>query len=138
MIVDTSAILAILRAEPEAAAAAEAMRDASVRRISAANWLESAIAIDASGDPIASRKFDELVRSAGLLIEPVTPEQARVGRETYRDFGRGSGHPARLSFGDCFSYALAKTTEEPLLFKGDDFARTDIAGVRLDSQDRPV
>jgi ribonuclease VapC len=127
MIVDTSALIAILRDEPEARDFAIAIAEADHRRISAANYLEAAIVIDGSRDPIASRRFDDLVREAEIGIEPVTAEQAKVAREAYRDFGRGSGHAARLNFGDCFAYALAKTSGEPLLFKGDDFLR---AGVR--------
>jgi ribonuclease VapC len=95
--------------------------------VSAANYLEAAIVIDGSRDPIASRRFDDLLREGGIAIEPVTEEQAKVAREAYRDFGRGSGHAARLNFGDCFAYALAKTTGEPLLFKGDDFLHAGIA-----------
>lgn len=127
MIIDTSALIAILRDEPEATDCAEAIENATARRISAANFAEAAIVIDASRDPIASRRFDELVRAAALVIEPVTPAQARIAREAYRDFGKASGHPAKLNFGDCFAYALAKATGEPLLFKGDDFTYTDIA-----------
>jgi ribonuclease VapC len=127
MIVDTSALIAILRDEPEARDFAIAIAEADRRRISAANYLEAAIVIDGSRDPIASRRFDDLVREAEIAIEPVTAEQAKVAREVYRDFGRGSGHAARLNFGDCFAYALAKTSGEPLLFKGDEFLR---AGVR--------
>ena len=81
-------------------------------------------------DPIASRRFDELVKEAGLVIEPVTEAQARIARDAYRDFGRRSGHPAQLNFGDCFAYALAKVMGEPLLFKGDDFSHTDVTPVR--------
>lgn len=127
MIIDTSALIAILRAEPEAAACAHAIEHARRRRLSAANWLEAAVVIDGSHDPVASRRFDDLVREAECVIEPVTEDQARIAREAYRDFGRGSGHPAKLNFGDCFAYALAKSTGEPLLFKGDDFTHTDIA-----------
>ncbi len=127
MIVDTSALIAILRDEPEAALFAAAIEADPQRRISAANFLEAAIVIDLAGDPIASRRFDDLVQEAGFAIEPVTQVQARVAREAYRDFGRGSGHPARLNFGDCFAYALARTSGEPLLFKGNDFVHTDIA-----------
>ena len=127
MIVDTSALLAILRDEPEAEAFARAIEAAHQRRISAANFLEGAIVVDGSHDPIASRRFDDFMRDAQLAIEPVTEAQARIAREAYRDFGRGSGHPARLNFGDCFAYALARAAGEPLLFKGSDFARTDIA-----------
>ena len=107
--------------------------DASVRRISAGTLLETTIVVDAGGDPILRRRLDELLDVADFVIEPVTGEQARIGREAYRDFGRGSGHPARLNFGDCFAYALAKAIGEPLLFKGDDFGHTDItAAASLD------
>jgi len=126
MIIDTSALIAILRDEPEAVACARAIEAAVSRRISAANFVETAIVIDGSRDPIASRRFDDLVREAQLVIEPVTEAQARIAREAYRDFGRGSGHPAKLNFGDCFAYALAKSSGEPLLFKGNDFPQTDI------------
>ncbi len=126
MIVDTSALIAILRAEPEARAFAKAIESETVRRISAVSYVEAAAVIDSARDPIASRRFDDLIRDASLQIEPVTESQARIAREAYRDFGRGSGHPARLNFGDCFAYALAKAKNEPLLFKGEDFARTDI------------
>ncbi len=126
MIIDTSALLAILRDEPEARSCAEAIAQATTTRISAATFLEAAAVIDASRDPVASRRYDDLLKIAGITIEPVTEEQAQLGREAYRDFGKGSGHPAQLNFGDCFAYALAKATGEPLLFKGDDFARTDV------------
>jgi ribonuclease VapC len=126
MIVDTSALIAILRDERDAMAYARAIANAAIRRISAATYVETAAVIDASRDPIASRRLDDLVREARFAIEPVTEAQARIAREAYRDFGRGSGHPARLNFGDCFAYALAKAMNEPLLFKGDDFTRTDI------------
>jgi len=126
MIVDTSALIAILRDERDAMAYARAIANAAIRRISAATYVETAAVIDASRDPIASRRFDDLLREARFAIEPVTEAQARIAREAYRDFGRGSGHPARLNFGDCFAYALAKAMNEPLLFKGDDFTRTDI------------
>ncbi len=126
MIVDTSALIAILRDEPEAGACAKAIEAAPRCRISAANFVEAAIVIDGSRDPIASRRFDDLLSEADLVIEPVTEAQAKIAREAYRDFGRASGHPARLNFGDCFAYALARAMGEPLLFKGDDFAQTDI------------
>jgi ribonuclease VapC len=127
MIVDTSAIIAILRDGPEAPAFARAIASARSRRISAVNFVEAAAVIDASRDPVASRRFDDLFRAGGLVIEPVTEPQARIAREAYRDFGRGSGHPANLNFGDCFAYALARVTGEPILFKGDDFNRTDLS-----------
>lgn len=127
MIIDTSALIAILRDEPEAAACARAIETALVRRLSAVTFVEAAAVIDGSRDPVASRRFDDLIAEAGIHIEPVTEAQARVARDAFRDFGRGSGHPANLNFGDCFAYALARVTGEPLLFKGDDFSHTDVA-----------
>ena len=127
MIIDTSAVIAILRSEPEATSYARVIADAAARRVSAVNFVESAVVIDASRDPIATRRFDEFIQEASISIEPVTEIQARIARDAYRDFGKGSGHPAKLNFGDCFAYALAKTSGEPLLFKGKDFAQTDIA-----------
>ncbi|HUZ72950.1 MAG TPA: type II toxin-antitoxin system VapC family toxin [Stellaceae bacterium] len=126
MIVDTSALMAILRNEPDAARFATAIASAAIRRISAANYLESAIVVDGSRDPMLSRGFDALLAEAAMRIEAVTEAHARIARDAYRDFGRGSGHPARLNFGDCFAYALAKATGEPLLFKGDALVHTDI------------
>lgn len=135
MIIDTSAIVAILRDEPDAKSYAEAIERAETRRISAVNFVEGAVVIDSSRDPIASRRFDEFVKVANLTIDPVTVAQALIAREAYRDFGKGSGHPAKLNFGDCFAYALAKASGEPLLFKGDDFGHTDLllAQIEIDS-----
>jgi len=127
MIIDTSALIAILRAEPEATAYARAIADAADRRLSAVNFVESAVVIDAGRNPIATRRFDDFIKEANISIEPVTARQAELAREAYRDFGKGSGHPAQLNFGDCFAYALAKVTGEPLLYKGRDFAHTDVA-----------
>ncbi len=129
MIVDTSAIVAILRDEPEAAAFAEAIAAARNRRVSAVNYVEAAAVIDGSRNPIASRRFDDLFREAGVSIEPVTEAQARIAREAYRDFGKGSGHTAGLNLGDCFAYALARAMSEPILFKGNDFRHTDLTPV---------
>jgi len=129
MVIDTSALVAILRAEPDASVFAAAIEIAEIRCVSAVSFVEAAVVVDGSRDPIASRHFDEFVQMAKLSLEPVTAEQAQIAREAYRDFGKGSGHPARLNFGDCFSYALAKARREPLLFKGRDFAETDVAMV---------
>jgi ribonuclease VapC len=126
VIVDTSALIAILRDESEAPVMARAIEQNAQRQISAANWLETAVVIDGSRDPVVSRRFDELIDLARIEVAPVTGRQAQIARAAYRDFGKGSGHPAGLNFGDCFAYALAKDTGQPLLFKGGDFAHTDI------------
>ena len=126
MIIDTSALVAILRDEAEAEICARAIESAAERRISAVNFVEAAVVIDGSRDPIASRRFDEVLREARIIIEPVAESQARLARDAYRDFGKSSGHLAKLNFGDCFAYALAKTTGESLLFIGADFGHTDI------------
>jgi ribonuclease VapC len=127
MIVDTSALVAILRDEPDAPTYARAIEAANVRKISAATFVETAAVMEGGRDPVASRRFDELLREARIVVEPVTEAQARIARDAYRDFGRGSGHPAKLNLGDCFAYALAKEFGEELLFKGEDFRHTDIA-----------
>ena len=127
MIVDSSALVAILRDEPDAALYTTAIENAWQCRISAATFLEAAIVIDGTRDPVASRRLDDLLRTANIAIEPVTAQHAHIARQASRDYGRGSGHPARLNFGDCFAYALARETGEPLLFKGNDFRHTDIA-----------
>jgi ribonuclease VapC len=126
VILDTSAIIAILRNEPDASRFTDAIEAAEARIVSAATYLEAAIIVDSSRDPVLSRRFDELLEQANVSIAPVTQTQAIIARAAYRDFGRGSGHPARLNFGDCLAYALAKASGEPLLFKGDDFSHTDI------------
>jgi ribonuclease VapC len=126
MIIDTSALIAILAAEPEAGACARAIENATACRISAANYLETGIVVDMRRDPVASRRVDELLREARVIIEPVDANQARIAREAYRDFGKGTSHPAQLNFGDCFAYALARSCNEPLLFKGKDFIHTDV------------
>lgn len=126
MIIDTSAIIAILRDEPDAATYAAAIEAAQVRRLSAASYVEVGAVIGSARDPVASRRIDELLGIASIVIEPVTADQARRARDAYRDFGTGSGHRAGLNFGDCFAYALATSLGEPLLFKGDDFGATDV------------
>jgi ribonuclease VapC len=125
MIVDSSSIIAILRNEPDAGAMAEALQEASVRRISAVTYVEAAVVADNDRHPVLSRRLDELVRDAQMRIEPVTAGQAAIARQAYRDFGKGR-HKAGLNLGDCFAYALAKEMDEALLFKGDDFCHTDV------------
>ena len=127
MIIDTSAIIAVLRNEPEVRNLLRLMlRSETPLRISAANYVECGAVIDSVRDAVASRRLDEFLRRLNTIIEPVTVEHAEVARQAYRDFGKGSGHPAGLNFGDCFSYALAKATREPLLFIGADFSHTDV------------
>jgi ribonuclease VapC len=127
MIVDSSAIVAIIRREDDAPALFDAMRAAPSLSMSAASYVETGIVIDAKRDAVSSRQLDDFCARIGLKLIPVDEQQARVAREAYRDFGKGSGHKARLNFGDCFAYALARVTGEPLLYKGEDFAHTDVA-----------
>jgi ribonuclease VapC len=131
MIVDSSAVIAMLQREPEAPALADAVArslDAGEPVLwSAATFVEAAIVADGPRDPVRSARFDAIVDGMSAQIVPVTATHAALARQAYRDFGKGSGHRARLNFGDCLSYALAKERGEPLLYVGDDFARTDIA-----------
>jgi ribonuclease VapC len=126
MIVDTSAIVAILLEEPDAPGFAISLEKSDPARMSAATYFECSIVVDGRRNPALSRRFDDVLAESRMIIEPVTAQQARIAREAYRDFGKGSGHPAQLNFGDCFAYALAKDRAEPLLFKGADFAHTDV------------
>ena len=125
MIVDTSAVLAVLFDESDAARFAEAIAAADSCRMSAVNFAEAAIVVDSQAGAAGGRQFDEFVRRSGIAIETVTEEQANVARQAYAEYGKGR-HAARLNFGDCFAYALAKVTGEPLLFKGKDFVKTDL------------
>lgn len=126
MIVDTSALVAILRKEQERLTLAQLLDEAEVLRISAVSYLELGIVIDSRKDPVMSREVDEILKRFEIVIEPVTAEQACIARQAYRDYGRGSGHAAKLNFGDCFSYALAREKREPILFTGVDFRATDL------------
>ncbi|MGZ8438904.1 MAG: type II toxin-antitoxin system VapC family toxin [Candidatus Limnocylindrales bacterium] len=126
MIVDSSALIAILKIEDDGPLYERAIERSPLNRISAGTYLEVSIVIDRARDPLVSRRLDEFLAEGAFVIEPVTASQARIAREAYRDFGKGSGHRAGLNFGDCFAYALARELNEPLLFKGDDFRHTDI------------
>jgi ribonuclease VapC len=95
-------------------------------RISAVNYVESAAIVDGNRDPVFSRQFEDFLRQAEIEIQPVTTNQAYIARQAYRDFGKAGGHPARLNFGDCFAYELAKESGEPLLFRSKDFGHTDV------------
>lgn len=125
MILDSSAVLAILLGEPDAAYYEKAIAAALACRMSAANLLETSIVIESRGGMAAGHELDVFLERAGIELVPVTPQQVEAARTAWRRFGRGN-HPAGLNFGDCFAYALADATGEPLLFKGKDFAQTDI------------
>jgi ribonuclease VapC len=128
MVIDTSALIAILGYEAEAPQFAEAIQSDPVRLISAASLLECAIVIEARYGQAGGDKLDQLLHVAQIQVEPVTTEQVATARLAFRTYGKGH-HPAALNFGDCFAYALAKISKEPLLFKGDDFSQTDIQPV---------
>lgn len=125
MIIDTSAIIAILFAEPEAPLMAGAIADASTRLMAAPNWFEAAMVSRRAAGSVFRDPLDDLIDRARIEIVPFTTRQAWLARNAFEQFGKGI-HPANLNFGDCMAYALAKETGEPLLFKGDDFSRTDI------------
>jgi len=123
VIVDTSVLIAILRAEPRAATYAEVLGEAAGTAVgSAATVVEAGLV----AGPDRSDLLDELIVASGLTVVPFDAAQARLARQAHREFGRGSGSPARLNLGDCFSYALATSRDEPLLFQGDDFTHTDL------------
>jgi len=127
MILDTSAIVAILYREPEASVFARLIYDADLCRISVATYVELSMVIENQLGPEGMRQAEAFFRRAGIVIEPVTLDHGELARQAFLDFGKGR-HRAGLNYGDCFSYALAKATGEPLLFKGNDFSLTDISG----------
>ncbi len=124
LVVDTSALIAILRSEPEASHMLGILGTAEQSLFSAASLLEASIVTAGKGSE--GNRLAELVQDAELEIVTFSEKDAAIGAEAFRRFGKGTGHPANLNFGDCFSYALAKTRSLPLLFKGDDFVHTDI------------
>lgn len=128
MVIDTSALIALLNMEPESARLAVALESDAIRLVSAATVVEAGLVIESRFGSVGGRELDLLIAKAGLSIESVTADQADAAREAWRRYGKGR-HSAGLNFGDCFSYALAKVAGEPLLFKGDDFAHTDISAV---------
>jgi ribonuclease VapC len=125
MIVDTSAIMAIVLGEPESEAFLQKFTEATSYRISVGTWIELGVVVQRQ-HPEKAQIVENFLREAGVQYEPVSVEQAEVGRKGYKEFGQASGHKARLNFGDCFAYALAKVTGEPLLYKGNDFVHTDV------------
>ena len=126
MVLDTSAIIAILLDEPEREAFAEALGASGSRRISTVSLVEASIVIEARFGAAGIRELDLLLNEASVETVAFDQEQALLAREAYRLFGKGR-HPAALNFGDCCTYALASTLGEPILYKGDDFSQTDIA-----------
>ena len=130
MIIDTSALAAILFDEPEQAQLVDVVADTSSAGLSAASLLELSIVLDRRSGPALHRQADQLRRDLGVHIEPFTQTQAEIARAAYHEFGRGSGHPAKLNFGDCFAYALAIDLDEPLLWVGDAFGHTDVRSAR--------
>ncbi|HEY2860943.1 MAG TPA: type II toxin-antitoxin system VapC family toxin [Terracidiphilus sp.] len=126
MIVDSSAVVAILLNEEDGDVLSRALDGYEIVRMSAASYFETSIVIDHYRDAVLSARLDDTILESEIVIEPVTVEQVRIARQAYRDYGKGSGHPAQLNFGDCFSYALAREKREPILFKGDDFRHTDL------------
>lgn len=127
MIIDSSAVVAMLWVEPEGEAFAETILAQGGAAISAGNYLETGIVIDSDSDPVLSAELDMVLQRLGVEVAPVTAAQARIARQAYRDFGKGSGHKAQLNYGDCFAYALAMERGEPLLFKGEDFVHAGVA-----------
>jgi ribonuclease VapC len=125
LIVDTSILVAVLTVEPDWRQWLDELERFAVRRISAGNFLEAGIVLSKGKGGTSRISLDRMVDEFGIEIAAVTAEHARLARDAYRRFGKGN-HPARLNFGDCFAYALSKATGEPLLFKGGDFAQTDV------------
>ena len=130
MVLDTSAVLVILLNEPEVEAISLAIEEDPVRLLSAASFLEAAMVVESRYGDVGGLELDRLIERVGLDIVPVDVPQARVARQAFRRFGKGR-HPAALNFGDCFSYALSQVSGEPLLFKGNDFSKTDLQKVIL-------
>ncbi len=129
MIIDSSALVAIVRSEPERQAFVTAIAEASRRLLAAPTLLEAAIVVERIGDPALVREFDTVLADLQVESVPFTAAHVQIAREAYRDFGKGSGHGAQLNFGDCMAYAVAKDVDEPLLYKGDDFGHTDVRSV---------
>ena len=125
MVIDTSALVAIFLAEPERKRFLDLIVEGGTRLISAANALETGIVLEAKRGEAAGREFDLFLVRANLLVVPVDGEQVEIARSAWRKYGKGR-HSAALNFGDCFAYALAKSSGEPLLAKGGDFAQTDV------------
>jgi ribonuclease VapC len=126
VIIDSSALVALLLNEDDADTLYASMVGAQSLAMSAATYVETGVVVDARPNPGLSNRLDRLLSQLRVDVVPVSVAQAKIARQAYRDFGKASGHPARLNFGDCFAYALAIDADEPLLFKGDDFTYTDV------------
>jgi ribonuclease VapC len=126
LIVDSSALIAILTGEPDAEELNDVLSGASGPMLSVANYFETAIVLDRHRSPGLGEKLERYLAAAAIELAEVTESQARIARAAYRNFGKGSGHPAGLNFGDCFAYALAVERDEPLVYTGDDFTHTDV------------
>jgi ribonuclease VapC len=125
VVLDTSAVLAVLLDEPESEAFVRAIAAADICRLSVAGFVEASMVLHGRSGAEAVRRLDLLIHRAGVVVTPVSADQGLAARDAFARYGKGR-HPAGLNFGDCFSYALAKDVDEPLLFKGDDFAKTDV------------
>lgn len=125
MIVDSSALVAIALAQSEARELLATLLAGPSPRISAANMLETYLVIDRRGEQ-AKLALQQALTPIGIIVEPVIEAQIEIARDAWRKFGKGSGHPAQLNYGDCFAYSLARMLDQPLLFVGNDFAQTDI------------
>jgi ribonuclease VapC len=126
VIVDSSALVALAAGEQLAGRLLWVLETQSDLSMSTTTYLETCLVLDRRADPVLARRMQSLISELPIRLEPFTAEQAQIARTAYRDFGKGSGHPARLDFGDCFSYALAIDTDRPLLFVGNDFNHTDV------------
>ena len=126
MVIDSSALIALLLDEAETDGFVAAIAAASNRLVSAPTYVETAIVIVARLGLAAKEQLDRLLSELAIEVVPLTRDQAAVAVLAYRQYGKGGGHGAGLNFGDCFTYALAKSRDEPVLFKGNDFARTDL------------
>jgi ribonuclease VapC len=131
VIVDSSALMALVLREPEAERFSAAMLADPTLHMSAANWVETAMIVDSNRDPVLRERFEELIAALGVQVVPVSVEIAQAARRAHQRYGRGH-HPARLNYGDCFAYATAAVLGEPLLYKGGDFSQTDIESALKD------
>ena len=134
MIIDASAVIAILDDEPDGPDYLARIRAATHKGMAAPTFVETALVMDNRRTGVPPERLTQFFEEQQIMLTDFTPEHAHLAREAYRRYGRGSGHPARLNFGDCLSYAAARASDEPLLFKGDDFAHTDVRDACAESR----